>query len=61
MRKAPPARGRPTPDGVADLARYTVMLDPVTVERLRTLSDGNLSAGIRAAAKRMKIRAGLDR
>jgi hypothetical protein len=37
------------------------MLDPVTVERLRTLSDGNLSAGIRAAAKRMKIRSGLDR
>ena len=56
-RKAPtqPRMGRKTPDGAEDLARHLVMLDPKTVTRLRALGDGNLSAGIRLAAKRARV------
>lgn len=59
-RKAPtqPRLGRKTPDGAEDLARHLVMLDPKTVTRLRALGDGNLSAGIRKAASRIKLTIG---
>lgn len=48
--------GRPPADGAQDLARHLVMLDPKTVTRLRALGDGNLSAGIRKAAARLRIK-----
>jgi len=46
-RKGP---GRPTPDPAGALHRHQVMLDEATVEALRALGEGNLSAGVRRAA-----------
>lgn len=38
------------------MMRFQVMLDAATVEKLKALGGGNLSAGIREAAKRARIR-----
>lgn len=38
------------------MARFQVMLDAVTVEKLKALGGGNLSAGIREAARRVRTR-----
>lgn len=46
-----PRPGRPVAMGCRN---YTVSLDDWTVERLRKLSDGNLSGGIRAAARKIE-------
>lgn len=36
--------------------RFQVMLDAATVEKLKALGGGNLSAGIREAARRVRMR-----
>jgi hypothetical protein len=46
---ARPNAGRPS---VGDV-RINVRLDQATVDRLREIGDGNLSAGIRIAAQRV--------
>lgn len=48
-----PRPGRPVAIGCQN---YTVSLDKWTVENLRKLSDGNLSGGIRAAARLLEER-----
>lgn len=45
--------GAPPKYGEA-MSRYQVILDDDTVAKLRALGDGNLSAGIRTAARRVK-------
>ncbi len=44
--------GRQTRDGAA-VRRVQVMLDEITIERVKALGDGNLSQGIRQAAARL--------
>ena len=38
------------------MRRFQVMLDASTADKLKALGDGNLSAGIREAAKRARIK-----
>lgn len=38
----------------ARMARHLVILDDASVQTLRELADGNLSAGIREAARRVR-------
>lgn len=40
-------------DGATGLKRINVSLDPPSIDVLRTLGDGELSLGIRRAAKRI--------
>lgn len=42
--------GRPAADDAENLGRYKVLLDPESVEVLKALGGGNLSAGARRAA-----------
>ena len=49
--KANPA-GRPATDSATGLIRKQVMLDQASVDALTALGDGNLSLGVRRAAKR---------
>jgi len=42
-------QGRKAQDGAEGLLRFNIMLDPESVERARSLGDGNVSLGIRKA------------
>jgi hypothetical protein len=47
-------QGRKTPDSPSgELKVYSVRLDPTTVEALKEIGGGNVSAGIRMAIKRL--------
>ena len=50
MKQAKQTKGRQTRDGAA-VRRVQVTLDDATIERAKSLGDGNLSMGIRAMAK----------
>lgn len=57
VRKGGPRKGAGAKPIYAEaMVRFQVMLDAVTVEKLKVLGDGNLSAGIREAAKRVRRR-----
>ena len=45
--------GRVAVDGAQDLRAKSVMLDRQTIRTLQVLGNGNLSAGIRAAARQI--------
>lgn len=45
--------GLATDAGGAKTERHTVTLDSVTVERMKAIGSGNLSRGIREAARRL--------
>jgi hypothetical protein len=47
-------QGRPTTAGTGATSPRQVTLDDGTVSTLRALGDGNLSAGIREAARRLR-------
>lgn len=47
-----PLAGRVTVPGQSDRQQVSVTLDKTTVKTLRKLGKGNLSAGVRAAARR---------
>lgn len=52
LKPKPPKRGRPPLTGAA-MRRVNVMLDERTIEGLRALGGGSLSAGIRDAWRRI--------
>ena len=52
-RKRAPGGGAKADDGVYDTKRKLVLLDPATVAVLSALGRGNLSLGIREAARRL--------
>jgi hypothetical protein len=47
--------GRKTADGATGMTRVNVMLDAASIEKLRALGGGNLSVGIRTAARRLCV------
>lgn len=59
QRKGGPRKGAglATDTGGAKTERHTVTLDAVTVERMKELGAGNLSRGIREAARRLAANA----
>jgi len=57
LKPKPPKRGRPPLTG-APMRRVNVMLDDETIEGLRAFGGGSLSAGIRAAWRRILGRRG---
>ena len=42
-------QGRKAQDGAEGLLRFNIMLDPDSLERARSLGEGNVSLGIRKA------------
>ena len=54
MKQAKQTKGRQTRDGAA-VRRVQVMLDEDTIERAKSLGDGNLSIGLRKMARGTKM------
>ena len=54
IRQRAPGAGKPTTDGVTVVERRNVMIDPPGLEVLEKIGGGNLSLGVRAAARRLK-------
>lgn len=49
-----PGGGVKAADGVTDVVRMGVMVDPTNIELLKRIGDGNFSLGVREAARRLK-------
>ncbi len=49
-----PGAGVKTPDGVTDVERRNVMLDPASATILEKIGGGNLSLGVREGARRLR-------
>ena len=54
VRQRAPGAGKPTTDGVTKVERRNVMIDPPGLEVLEKIGGGNLSLGVREAARRLK-------
>ena len=54
IRRRAPGAGKPTTDGVTEVDRRNVMIDPSGLEVLEKIGGGNLSLGVREAARRLK-------
>lgn len=54
IRQRAPGAGKPTTDGVTVVERRNVMIDPPGLEVLEKIGGGNLSLGVREAARRLK-------
>lgn len=54
IRKRAPGGGIKTTDGATAVERRNVMIDPTGLKLLEWIGDGNLSLGVREAARRLK-------
>ena len=54
IRKRAPGAGVKSADGVTDVERRNVMIDPPGAAILEKIGGGNLSLGVREAARRLK-------
>ena len=54
IRLRAPGAGKPTSDDVTELERRNVMIDLPALEVLGKIGGGNLSLGVREAARRLK-------
>lgn len=54
---ARPNSGPKPPEGDIDVRKVTVMLDEETITKLRKAGAGNLSAGIRLAGRKLRVKA----
>ena len=53
-KKRSPGGGARAADGVSRVARVNVMLDPESLAILERIGNGNLSLGVREAARRLQ-------
>lgn len=53
LRRRAPGAGVKAADGAAQVERRNVMIDPVSVRVLEKIGGGNLSLGVREAARRL--------
>lgn len=59
-RQRAPGAGVKADDGVTDLERKQVRLDPSSIKVLTSIGNGNLSLGVREAARRLSERDAIE-